>query len=379
VTAHLQPDGDRAVLAIALQGTSHSDTVGYQEYAKVYTHTILNFQVHQLINIDDKGVRLFTPLAWANARVYWVAATNARGDPASLISGQARYQFCEDWQQIEAVTSKKGEIRTAASFSRELKPKIDSATRGLNTTLNALADLGVPMQPMRWNTTLTHLHGEVGRVTQPPLTGAPDLPATTDLTMRVHQSVLHNIAQKKLAGKTFSPLDLITLRETIFSILNSDPSVSDPKLDPKKLGSLLELLRVEPVSITFSKSAPVAVDLNADGFTITLHGSSFRQGGAHFPARSIRGRYRIEFGPKDEAVLVREGSVQVLEMASYPDLDEARNQKVRKLLEQSFNFFLPDRLELPRITIPGDRPIVLSPTHAATSPGWLTLGWKIRN
>lgn len=376
VFARLQPNGDQAVLAIVLQGSSCTDALAYNDPVKVYTQTISNFEVLQPISLDAKGVRLLSPFAIASSQTCLKGITNMCDDPDSIAIGPATLTFKEDRPQIDRITARKTECKTTTSLRQELSPQIDKVGRGLNTALNVLAGLGVPMQPLRWSSTASHLHGEAGLVTSAPMNAPPGVPVSADLTLRVHQSVLVRIAQKNLAGKTYSALDLIKLRESIKSVLDSNPQQPNPDaLNPDKVGSLLKMFKLEPVSITFSKTAPVEVDMNADGFTIKLRGSGFQQGGTDYPARTIRGRYRIETLPT-EIALVREGSVQVLREGPYADLDDAKNEKMIKLLETSFNLFLPSRLLLPRITIPGERPLLLVPSQAATSPGWLTLAWQ---
>ena len=72
---------------------------------------------------------------------------------------------------------------------------------------------------------------------------------------------------------------------------------------------------------------------------------------------------------------MRQGGVEIIARGQGGKLDDVKEKAMKAVLETSFNLFLPARLALPSITIPGERPIVLVPTQAASSPGWLMVSW----
>jgi hypothetical protein len=171
---------------------------------------------------------------------------------------------------------------------------------------------------------------------------------------------------------------------TILELANKVESVLGPVLGGTKpgenaeaLAGLFKTLGIEPPTITFAYSRPMTFDFVKDGFSITLHGTSFTSGKTTYPDRYIRATYTVEKTPTGYAA-VREGLPAVRASFLLPDADESAEDKAaRSFLENAFGLFFPARMDMGEVTVPleGSRPVVLVPADARFGDGWMTLAW----
>ena len=392
VRARLVPDAQCAFLDVVFCGSSRTNSVSLHEPVKANTTTLTNFEVHQPITIDARGVYGYCPRAWVRASTSLQGVTSLSGDPDSIVVGFAQVQFRDDKFEIESTIAKHAEMRLVREFGDEVRPYLKDGDKKLREFLSDVDQLGVSMQRQRWWTTTTHLHGEAGRILTAPVSSPPPIGATADLTLRVHQSVLERIAQVNLAGKSYHIFDVANLNDRIVKYLSANPKYKTPPVfDLGAIEQILKLLKLEPVSITFAEKDPISVQIASDGVTVTLHGTRFKQSGTTYPALDIRAKYRLE--NKDKYItLVRQGSVEILTPASAnlprdgsPSVNQeigvsgsdAANQldnNMKFALETNFNLFLPSHAIMPRITLPIND-VILLPSRAGLNDGWFVLDW----
>jgi len=370
VQARTMADANRAWIDFVFMGTSLNRTVGVQAPARVNTETLIAFELHQPVTIDGKNLRTWTPLAWVKAQTKLLCITNLKGEDDSPVVGMARLQFFDDKNEAETIAARKAEARLKMEFARDFLPEIEKAARKLNNAWKSLNWLGAPLQPLCWSSTEKYVRLQAGQLAAG-LAAPPEVPASADFALRIHQSALKHIAQKQLAGKTFGPFDLAELHQTILGVFGGSDKAAKAKMD--SMEQLLKQLGVAPLTITFVAYEPVSFQFTDGGMTLALHAKSFKAGKDVYPARDVIARYRIEAQAK-EIVLVRDGPVRIETAGPYDDLEPARKKEVEIMLQQNFNLFLPQRLRLPTMNL-GSQGLLVVPSQADARGGWLLLAW----
>jgi hypothetical protein len=155
-------------------------------------------------------------------------------------------------------------------------------------------------QRFRTSTSRDTLRLEVLQATQFQLaaaTAAPELDEQYDLSVRVHESLINNLAASVLTGRTFTEEQV-------------------QKMATNALGELPEQLESaadeDPWSITFARrQPPVTIQFAEQGFKIVIRGRRFTSGEQKCGALNITAVYkarRTETG----VVLTRQGDLEIL-------------------------------------------------------------------
>jgi len=124
---------------------------------------------------------------------------------------------------------------------------------------------------------------------------APELTGNPELAVRMHESLVNNLAQGLLAGETVGQK---WIEETALDLLGKvPPGLKD---DPDK----------EPWTMTLADQRPVTFIVADGGFKLTVRGKSYTSGDRKFDAMDFTIKYRLE---RDGKALkaVREGSIEI--------------------------------------------------------------------
>ena len=198
--------------------------------------------------------------------------------------------------------------------------------------------------------------------------GAPGAPppvvAEAEMSLRLHESAINNLAFDALAGRT-------VYEEKV------QAAVTDA------LGHLPEKMKGDedgrPWAITFAPRQPISVTFADDGFKITLRGVRFCKGQeVHNDPMNISAAYKIEKSPQGFKA-VRQGDIQVFPPDFVPGKQVGgRQQVIRKLLEKRFAKIFEPEILGEGFELPGKWKAAgkMLPIQLVCRDGWLVIGWK---
>jgi len=192
----------------------------------------------------------------------------------------------------------------------------------------------------------------------------PPAPQNVDLSIRVHQSALNNLADKALGGMIVRDE---TFQSTLKDVLGRVPEQFKPDEQD------------QPWAIAFAPEVPITVDFLDNQFRITVRGRRFIKGGEEHPAMDVSALYNI-VRQGDTIKAVRQGGLEIFP----PGFDRAKGRfstrqlAIRKLLERRFGKVLQPELVGKGIELPGNwkKAGRLMPVAMSSAGGWITIGWK---
>jgi hypothetical protein len=372
ITVRLIPSDSYALLELVFLGQTQSRTLSFDEPVKAYTKNAINFEVDKTIVIADEGLRGYCARPAARAAVCLEYMTDFY-DQVNVNAVDVGRQFFRAARcDIERETSRKAVAKLGPRFDQDVQVELDKANQALAKLRKSL-----PPLKLKWNTGADRLGVQVSVGSLAPTSPPPALPAS-DAAVRLHQDVLRDAARIALAGKKLTLLELANMVE---SVLGPVLGGTKPGANAEALAKLFKTLNLEPPTINFAYNRPMVFDFVKDGFSITLHGTSYTSGKTTYPDRYIRAIYKVEKTATGFAA-VREGLPQVRASFLLPDTDEtAEDKAARSFLESAFGLFFPARMDMGEVTVPleGSRPIVLAPADARFGDGWMMLAWTHRS
>jgi len=287
-------------------------------------------------------------------------------------------QHCKDRQIIERMAWRKAgkqqcEAESIASShaQQRLNERVDDQATGPLERANKqyvekfqrpFTERKLFPQVLRFSTTeralqVIGLQAGGGKVAAP---GAPPPVEEADMTLRLHESMINNLAFDALAGRTVY-----------------EEKVQATAID--MLGHLPEKMKGDddgrPWAITFAPRQPISVTFADNGFKITLRGVQYYKGTEAYPATNVSAAYKFEKSPEGFK-LVRQGPIEVV------SLDEAaersRKTVIRALLKKRFEKVFEPEILAKGMELSGRWKAVgkLVPVELTARDGWLTVAWK---
>jgi hypothetical protein len=197
--------------------------------------------------------------------------------------------------------------------------------------------------------------------------GAPDAPPQVDgefdLVVRVHETMLNNMAAALLAGVTLHEAEVqqkvIDLRGELPDNLKSDENQ-------------------DPWSITFASARPVTIQIADDGFTVTVRGQRYTSGERNFRAMNVTARYKAQIEGHG-AKLVRQGELEIFPPNFVPGKSRLSTQQVslKTLLEKRFGKLFEPEIKSEGLELPGNWKNAgrLDLKVLNSNQGWLAAAW----
>ncbi|MEM6364350.1 MAG: hypothetical protein AAF745_07985 [Planctomycetota bacterium] len=254
------------------------------------------------------------------------------------LNENSRDQFVEQFQADVAAEM----AEAFAEFQSELISPLDR----LDVRPDDLQFVGMPDR-LQTRMTLTGGYG----------LGAPGHVSSrmqeTDLAVSIHESVVNRLAQRLLAGETFT--DLAQLAQT-----------SGIELTDEQLAKL-----PDDFAITFSDQQPVTARIEDDVIEITVRGAGYEVGGAVLVAMNATIRYRVVV-EEGHLVLLLDGEPVVTPPA---DGESGRFYLQKNVLEKRLINELPSRATIDPIEFPppADRLGLGRFASAIVDAGWFQI------
>ena len=207
VTTSLVPNRDKAVIQIGLNGQTKTKTVGYHGMVTVFSHGTTSLSGTKMINLDSN--------AFSGDPANAECCTNNDIDcidvcAGPLITRMATKRVYASKGQAEAIAGEHAETRLEGRMDSRAAGLLENANRSFNERFrNPLTRRGAFPQQLSFSTTRDWLNvvglqarsQELG-ATVPP----PEAADKTQLSIRVHESLVDNMNAAVMPGRTIRSL-----------------------------------------------------------------------------------------------------------------------------------------------------------------------------
>jgi hypothetical protein len=269
--------------------------------------------------------------------------------------------------EAEEIASRHAEARLNERVDKQAADPVERANRTyVDKYYRPFTDRKLFPQMLRFSTTqsaiaLTGLQAGGGKLAAP--AAPPTVVEGADMSLRLHESAVNNLAFDALAGRT-------VYEEKV------QAAVTDA------LGHLPEKMKGDddgkPWAITLAPRQPISVTFADDAWKITIRGVRFAKGPDVYPGMNISAAYKIVKSAQGFKA-VRQGDIQVFPPDFVPGKQiDAHRQVVRKLLEKRFAKIFEPEIPGAGLDLPGRWKVVgkLVPIQVVCRDGWLTIAWK---
>ena len=363
----LVPNDRRAVIELALRGTTHSDTVGFNGPARIYSDGVTELRGQKKLRIDGTGIEVLPATSTAETSTTTRCIGLDRG--GRLVERIAWKRVCAQKCEAERIASSRAEQRLDDRLDEEVRRAMEESEQApagkLGTFLGQRA--WFPGQ-VRTATTrdavwFVALEAATGFLAAPG--SPPPLADRIDLGLQVHESMINNWSVRALEGLILTE---DRLNRTILEILGKYPEGYQPDKNS------------EPWAIRFAYQRPIFVSFTEGKFRLTIRGEYFSKGDRDYPAMDVTAEYAVlqtETGPK----ATRLGDLRIFPPDFEPDSGQqltVEEQITRDMLERRFEKLLPKQIVPESRTLPGSLgkagPMKL--VQWELREGWMVVGWR---
>lgn len=368
ITVELIPNGEEAIVQMTLEGVTKSDNIGSRGVVRVYSDSVTKFKAQKRFFVNAKKIRSqpATCEAVTKSKIKGIRATNGM----RLIEKIARKRVQKNHYRGDQIGSRHAEERIARQFNERAKEILIKANKDYKKRFrHPLWRRGIFPNELLFTTAETGLDAMVLQAEAnqlAALTTPPDLQGSPDIAIRLHESLINNLAAEALAGRTLNEEQMAAiLKDTLGKI---------PEHVKREEGE-------EPWSITFAYVHPVVVRFDGGGFSIKLAIDGFSRGDSDYPGMDITAHYKIK-KTSDGYRGIRKGDVTILPPGFEIGKDtrlSIRQQTLRELIgrrvDRAFEKeIIPKPLELAgRWKKLGKLPL----SYWQTTNGWIVTTWKL--
>lgn len=371
VRTRLVPNEQQAMFETRLAAVNEARTVGVNGPARIGSATRTTLAGQKRFSLDANGYHVWPATGTADTRSQTYGIwSNKHGCVDRLVRRVASKRVGEQKTTAERIGAQHAELRMARRLDAEAGEQLARANADyLDKFRRPLIRLGYLPRELSFHTTadelrLVALHDGLTHLAAPQ--APPELPAGAALVVRLHESVVNNLAEDVLADRTIDQARLEQVAVRLF-------------------GRLPENLRADeergPWSITFARREPISLRIEANRATLVLRGRKFLSGdrGVDTPMNvTIRYELRREAG---RVRAVREGDVEVFPPGFVPNSGRrlsARYTGIRNMLRRRFEKLFAPEIVSQGLVLPGawSRAGRLDLVELEADRGWLALGWR---
>jgi hypothetical protein len=368
--ASLPPSADFAMFDAMLEAINYSNNVGRNGPVCIYSTGVTGLSADKRLWIDATGLHTHPAAAAANAQTTINNIVSIRG--RKFVEKIAWRRAGQQLGEAQAIASQHAASRLSARVDQQVEPMMQKANEQFMTKLRQpLDERRAFSQAMRFDTLATALeiHGTQALETQlaaplPP----PELTRPADVTVRLHESAINNIAETIFTGMRLND-DMV--QRAALALLGKLPPQLEPdqNKEPFTIVFPAEEKRVPPFTISFAKG----------GFTATLRGKEFFTGEQSQPGMNITATYQFVKTP-DGYRAVRQGDLQIYGFGLVPGAKRSLGQQgIYTALQRKFGkIFAPDiklegfKFESGKLAAAGR----LVPQEIIAEDGWLAVGYQ---
>ena len=356
-------DRNAASLRVQLLGTANSDSVGRNGPVTIYSTGITSINASARIRFRDTGVSADCSTADCSTKnhIHCIAAKS------NLIRKVAQNQASKKKCEAEAIASSHAETRVERQMDSQVAEMVAEANTSYRDKLrNPLIRRGALPAEFHLSTTTERLHlaavqansYQLGATTAPPaLTG------DHDLSVRVHESSIANLAEVALGGVTLTD---VRMAEIAKELTGEVP----PELQPGPDN--------EPWSITFATEQPVVLNFADGKLSVAISGRRFTRSDQEIrSAVTISATYKLK-QTNTGSKLTRQGDVEV-EFTNNPGQLSVTQVAFKTFLRKKFESLFKEEAVSDGLKLPGrfEKVGALKLVQMASENDWLTLGWDM--
>ena len=296
-SVELQPDPDRGLLDTLFFGTTHSDNIGYHGPVTIYSSATTRLAACKRLWIEETGLSAYPGVSNAVTEVQICDIQSNKG--RRLVERMAWKRAGQQQGEAEQVASRHAEARLNERVDQQAADPLERANRDyVDKFYRPFTERKLFPQLFHFSTTeraigITGLQAGGGKLAAP--SAPPAVVEGADMSLRLHESAINNLAFDALAGRTVH-------EEKV------QAAVTDA------LGKLPEKMKGDedgqPWAITLATRQPISVTFADDGWKITIRGLQFQKGSDVAKNMNISAAYKIEKTPQGFKA-VRQGKVQV--------------------------------------------------------------------
>jgi len=365
--AELWPDSRFAVIDALFFGTTDSSNLGYNGPVVIYSRSTTDLAARKRVWVDADGLQAYPAVSRAETSIEIDDIRSRRG--RRIVERMAWRKAGKQQWTAEQIASQRAERRLNERIDAQAAEPLEKANRQyVEKYRRPFSERKLLPERLDFSTTeraisIVGLQAGGGKLAAP-----NDPPSTIDgaeMSVRVHESMINNLAFDALAGRTVYEAKVQALAVDLFGEL---PEKMKGDEDGK------------PWAITLDQRRPITVGFNDGRMSITIRGVRYYKGEEAHPAMNISATYKIE-AVESGFKFVREGIIEVFPPDFDPESGEkidARRSVIRKLLEKRFeNVFEPEFIakgfDMPGKWKPVGR---MLPIQVTAQDGWLVISWK---
>jgi len=347
-------------------GNTSTRTIGINGPARISSAGNTQFKASKRLLLDAGGIRSYLAQCEARTKTRTLGVSSRSRLGERLIQRIASRKVAEQKGNGERIASRHAATQIGQRMDAQVAEQLSGDRAGLLDRLRApLVRRNALPRQLDFSTTDDALHvvwlQAMAGIGAP--TVSPVVEGKPDVAVRVHESMLNNLAADMLGGFKLT-------EEKIRKLFESMDRELPEQLKPVE--------GKESWSITFARIRPITVRFWDDRLAVTVRVRKFTSGDKAYPRpMNISVEYRIV--ASDSTVrLLREGDVVVLP----PNFRRGqrlgiRDTTLRNLLIRRFGKmleteFVVDRIELPE---PFEKPSSLLVKHFKSDQGWLSTDW----
>jgi len=365
-TVRLIPDPDRAVIEVILRGTTESDNIGYNGPVRIHSTGTTQIDGRKRLRLDATGIDALPATSDAATRTDINGIRSKRG--SRVVERAARRRASEQKGQAEVIASQRAERRVNERIDCQAAEMIDRVNRAfVDKFRKPLRQRKLFPRQLAFSTTDEALHVAALQASAAQLaapTAPPELAQQPDLAVRVHESLINNLAAEALAGLTLRDE---TLQSALVDLLGELPDRLKADEDE------------EPWGITFADRQPISVAFADGQFRVTIRGRRYYKGEERHPGMDVTAVYKLAVA-EEGLRAVRQGDLRILPPNFVPDKDRLapRQIVIQTLLERRFGKIFKEEMIGEGLLLPGnwEKAGKMRPVQLVCQHGWLTIAWK---
>ncbi len=365
IAATLVPNGRYGEVLVEMTGVSNSDT-------RTSGGSGVSFNTTGVTQIHGAKPVMFTERGLgtdpATARCTTDNKTFNIRAPSAQVENIARQRIAQGQASGERRSSQRTEQRTRRDLDQRVREQLAEANQQMQDDFfGPLARRGVEPRLVKYHSTADKLFNTM-ILASPEQLAAPNdppaAPAAGDVTARVHESWVNNLADIVFRGAVMTDIGLADAMDNWRGEVPQELQVTEDS---------------EPWDITFASRRPVLLSINNDKLSITLRGVRFtaRNRAMNEPMH-ISAVYKVN--RKDGAVrLIRDGDVAI----TFPDQGgklSVRYLTLRKFWQTKFDALFEPQLDDLSLRLRGAwesaGPLKLTALSAGDN-GWVSLAWEM--
>lgn len=363
----LVPNAEMGVIDALFLGITRSDNIGSHPPVTIFSSSTTELAARKRMWIDANGLSAHPAASRAETAIVIHDIRSHKG--RRLIERMAWKRAGKQQGQAECIASRHAEQRLNERIDAQAAEPLERANRQyVEKYQTPFKERKLFPELLRFSTSqqalaATALQAGDGKLGAP--SAPPPVVEGADMSLRIHESMINNLAFDALAGRTVYEEKVQTAATEL-------------------LGHLPEKMRGDddgiPWAITFAPRQPISVTFAEDGFRVTLRGVRYYKGTEAHPAMNVSASYKIEKSPQGYKV-VRQGEIEVFPPDFVPSSGEqidARRQVIRTLLAKRFAKVFEAEFLGEGLVLPGKWQAAgkLQPVQVVCRDGWLVIAWK---